>query len=684
MRVPIRHCVGPTSELIEESDPTDPTAPRVTVVSLAERYRRLASLRMAMEVGASFFRQPMVPGVAALVEADPETGRYTYLTGEVWPVAAMLEDARRRDAPLGPRAAAELGWMAGLALAEAAEAAEASGVFCHGDVSPWRVVVSADGAVQVVGYGLAEPEALRMRHTEGEPKEDTFAYAAPERAWKRLEDVRSDLHSLALVLVEVATGAPLLSGDPVQVRDACRAGAAHKAVLTAKMPADLRAHVAKMLVTDIAARGNPGGRWTPSEVAGAWAAGFEALLEQEGPSLGELVAALARREDRAIGRTTPTRQIDHTEDVRGLPALLTAIQAEEAPAPAHTGVADRVRPLAGSRVSEGPRPRRIGQDTRTTPATVAPRTAGTSQPAPLRITPASAVRTDDQSRPARAMDDTRRPTHGDTPVRASVGDLPRRARPDEDAATQTGDLPRRAAPAAEPATPRPATPGPATTGAETPARFAPPAGAPTTPDRRPPAAEGEAPWPAPPVQAATPARLASASPPRMPPAAPPAPPPGEIPQRLTSPTSATPTPAAPIAPPQVAPTQVAPTQVAPTQVAPPQVAPPRLAEPAPQEPVARGLSPLPDRTSDQPADRPDPSRAPPGVALGDRPQRLAPPPSGAATTTPEVQSPHRVVPASEAQAASESAAADDALPRRMGPVPARVGRPPPPREDGDR
>jgi serine/threonine protein kinase/predicted ATPase len=90
----------------------------------------------------------------------------------------------------------------------------------HRDVSPQNVLVSYDGAVKIVDFGIAR--ASDVHEEEGVVK-GKFAYMAPEQARGELVDRRADVYSAGVVLFELATGRPLFSGKGkdvlVQVKD---------------------------------------------------------------------------------------------------------------------------------------------------------------------------------------------------------------------------------------------------------------------------------------------------------------------------------------------------------------------------------------------------------------------------------------------------------------------------------
>ncbi len=82
----------------------------------------------------------------------------------------------------------------------------------HRDVSPENVLVTVDGAVKILDFGIA-----RARTQRTDLPSDTFVgkarYASPEQALGEHVDARSDLFSLGVVLYELTTGVRPFDGE---------------------------------------------------------------------------------------------------------------------------------------------------------------------------------------------------------------------------------------------------------------------------------------------------------------------------------------------------------------------------------------------------------------------------------------------------------------------------------------
>jgi serine/threonine-protein kinase len=101
-------------------------------------------------------------------------------------------------------------------IAEAVAAAHAQGVI-HRDIKPANIMVTREGAVKVMDFGIA-----RIESSETAPQTSavlgTASYLSPEQAQGLPIDARTDIYSLGAVLYELLCGRPPFTGDsPVAI-----------------------------------------------------------------------------------------------------------------------------------------------------------------------------------------------------------------------------------------------------------------------------------------------------------------------------------------------------------------------------------------------------------------------------------------------------------------------------------
>ena len=177
---------------------------------------------------------------------------------DVGPSYLVME--RVKGTPIQPTS--DVGRLINLAIqiADGLTAAHAAGIV-HRDLKPSNVLVTQDGQVKILDFGLAMMAPLAMGasdvtrpqvQTETGVTLGTAAYMSPEQARGEDLDARTDLWSLGVVLYELATGQrpfdgatspiifeQLLSKEPVPVRRR-----------NAKLPPELDRVITRLLEKD--------------------------------------------------------------------------------------------------------------------------------------------------------------------------------------------------------------------------------------------------------------------------------------------------------------------------------------------------------------------------------------------------------------------------------------------------
>jgi len=150
------------------------------------------------------------PNVVRIIEVGHDGEEY-FLAMELVqgkPLSAVLRKAARERRPPTPALAAYLVAQAASGLGYAHGLTDGDGQplgVVHRDVSPQNVLVSFEGAVKLIDFGVARAFG-RVAHTSPGGLKGKIEYMSPEQASAEEVDHRADVFALGVVLWEVLTG----------------------------------------------------------------------------------------------------------------------------------------------------------------------------------------------------------------------------------------------------------------------------------------------------------------------------------------------------------------------------------------------------------------------------------------------------------------------------------------------
>jgi eukaryotic-like serine/threonine-protein kinase len=157
------------------------------------------------------------PNIPRIIEVGHDEDGY-FLVMEAVPgktLSAILRRAARRERPLGHADAAFIIARAAAALGYAHALTDVDGRplnIVHRDVSPENILISFEGAVKVIDFGIASVHG-RMSETLVGGLKGKVEYMSPEQAAGAPVDRRSDVFSLGIILWEALSGRRLFRRD---------------------------------------------------------------------------------------------------------------------------------------------------------------------------------------------------------------------------------------------------------------------------------------------------------------------------------------------------------------------------------------------------------------------------------------------------------------------------------------
>jgi serine/threonine-protein kinase len=157
------------------------------------------------------------PNIVRIVEVGHDGEEY-FLAMELVqgkPLSAVLRKAAREKRPASPALSAFILAQAANGLAYAHGLTDGDGRtlgVVHRDVSPQNILISFEGAVKLIDFGVARAFG-RVAHTSPGGLKGKIDYMSPEQASAEDVDHRADVFALGVVLWEALTGRRLFRRD---------------------------------------------------------------------------------------------------------------------------------------------------------------------------------------------------------------------------------------------------------------------------------------------------------------------------------------------------------------------------------------------------------------------------------------------------------------------------------------
>lgn len=213
------------------------------------------------------------------------------------------------------RAVVEIGIAAARALEHAHGLEDDDGRhigLVHRDVSPQNILVSVDGEIKLIDFGVAKTTSAHVpRETTPGLVKGKMGYIAPEHLRGQTLDARGDLYALGVVLFEMATGQRLHrhGADAEMIRATLEAEIPPLTSLRPECPAALEAVLRRALAQDPCDR-----------FESAWAmeralrdVGAELVDDPSAPTLAEIAREVYAAQ--TSGRSPPSRATPRAEIV---------------------------------------------------------------------------------------------------------------------------------------------------------------------------------------------------------------------------------------------------------------------------------------------------------------------------------------------------------------------------------
>jgi serine/threonine protein kinase len=165
----------------------------------------------------------------------------------------ILQKAKEKEMPLGLEQALYITSRICSGLDYAHKMADFQGKplhIIHRDISPQNILITYQGEVKIVDFGIAKAASQSTVTSDGAIK-GKVAYMSPEQASGEKIDHRSDIFSMGILLYEMLTQKRMFTGDTLEILDKVRKGAFEQAEAVVKdLPPKLYAILNKALAKD--------------------------------------------------------------------------------------------------------------------------------------------------------------------------------------------------------------------------------------------------------------------------------------------------------------------------------------------------------------------------------------------------------------------------------------------------
>jgi len=168
----------------------------ITDESLKRRFLREAQLASSLDH----------PNICNIYEIDEAPDGRLFFSMAYYRGESLAE--RGKAAPLPSREVFQICFS----IAQGLSCAHRNGII-HRDIKPGNIIITDEGYIKIVDFGLAKLVAESSRLTKTDTTVGTVRYMSPEQTTDKAVDHRTDIWSLGVILYELATGRSPFRGE---------------------------------------------------------------------------------------------------------------------------------------------------------------------------------------------------------------------------------------------------------------------------------------------------------------------------------------------------------------------------------------------------------------------------------------------------------------------------------------